>query len=308
MNILKTHARFIIVTVVLVVVLYIANSELGDIADNLDSKRTQAKSLLSKNYRALYADAAKYDGNPATIHGRKLQDKTMVANAVTEVVNDRMAFETSPSYTIDDIANRGTAEHVARWQEKELETQQEFQYLRYFGPSVRDDDAFGFKPKAADKLTTGEVIDYLRKLDVARTVAKCVERADVQTLEKLDFTDEAAMNQILSTRGVPTKATAQGEKPYFSGLGLEIRVRAHEEALYNFLIELQSPEKDGLRNRYLAVEKFEFEKPDLLNPEDNLIDATITVIAYRVNPDSTYPPDENAASQTTTTTTNPFRR
>ena len=143
MKLLKTHARFIIVTIVLVVVLYIANSELSDISENLDAKRTQAQSLLSRNYRALYADAAKYDGNPATIHGRKLQDKTMVANAITEVVNDRMAFETAPAFTLDDIADRGTAEHVARWQERQLQVTQEFQYQRYFGPDVRDEGAFG---------------------------------------------------------------------------------------------------------------------------------------------------------------------
>ncbi|MBZ0135451.1 MAG: hypothetical protein K8I27_03630 [Planctomycetes bacterium] len=304
MKILKTHARFIIVTIVLVVVLYIAHGELSDISEGLDAKRTQAKTLLSKNYRALYADAGKYNGSPATVHGRKLQDKTMVANAVTEEVNDRMGFETSPAFTLDDIAGRGTAEHVARWQERQLEVQQEFQFQRYFGPSVRDDKAFGFAPQT-ENLTTVQVKDYLRKLDIARGVAKCVERAGVQQLNKLDF---KSVSEELFQRGVPTRASAQGEEPYFTGEGLEIRVQGDEQSLYNFLIELQSPEKEGLRRRYLAVEKFELTKPDLLNPQDNLITATITVIAYRVNPESTYPPDKDAAAKTTSTPRNPYRR
>lgn len=304
MKLLKAHARFIIVTIVLVVVLYIANSELGDISQNLDAKRTQAKTLLSKNYRALYADAARYNGNPATIHGRKLQDKTMVANAVTDIVNDRMAFETAPAFTLDDIADRGTAEHVARWQERELQVTQEFQYQRYFGPNVREEGAFGFKPKKTG-LTTPEVADYLRKLDIARTVAKTVERTDIQQLTKLDF---KSVNEELFQRGVPTRPSAPEEQPYFTGDGLEVRVQATEEALYNFLIELQSPEKDGMRSRYFAVEKFELEKPDLLNPQDNLVTASVTIVAYKVNPESTYPPDENAASQNTSTSRNPFRR
>jgi len=304
MKLLKAHARFIIVTIVLVVVLFIANGELADIAQSLDAKRTQAKSLLSKNYRALYSDAVKYDGNPATIHGRKLQDETLVANAVTELVNDRMAFETAPGFSLDDIADRGAAEHVARWQERQIQVTQEFQYQRYFGPDVRDDGAFGFKPQQTN-LTTPQVADYLRKLDIASTVAKCVERTGVKQLVNLSF---KSINEELSKRGVPTVPSAQDEEPYFTGEGLEVRVQATEEALYNFLLELQHPEKEGLRSRYLAVEKFEFEKPDLLNPQDNLITATITVVAYRVNPDSTYPPDENAAQQTSSTPRNPYRR
>lgn len=304
MKLLKKHARFIVVTIVLVVVLYIANNELGGIAQTLDAKRTQAKTTLSRNYRALYADAKKYDGNPATIHGRKLQDKTMVANAVTDIVNDRMAFETAPAFTLDDIAERGVAEHVARWQERRLEVIQEFQYQRYFALNVREAGAFGFKAKDAN-LTTAEVQDYLRKLDIARTVARSVERAGVNQLTKLNFTE---VNEALFARGVPTRPSAPDEAPYFRGEGLELRVQATEEALYNLLIELQSPEKDGLRSRYLAVETFEFEKPDLLNPQDNLITASITVVAYRVNPDSTYPPDEKAAQQTTSTSRNPYRR
>jgi hypothetical protein len=305
MKILKTHARFLVVMVVLAVVLYIANSELGSIRDNLESKRTQATSLLSKNYRALYADAAKYNGNPATLHGRALQDKTMHANAVTELVNERMSFDTAPACTLDDIADRGTAEHVARWQARELELQQELQYQRYFGPSVRDDRAFGFNPQRTD-LTTEQVRDYLRKLDIVRAVTGCVERAGVPLLERLEF---KALNEELFGRGVPTRASARDEQPYFTGDGLEIIVQAPEEALYNLLIELQNPEKDGLRNRYLAVEKFTFNKPDLLNPKDNRITARVTVVAYRVNPASTYPPDESAAAQTTATSPrDKFRR
>lgn len=306
MKLLKTHARFLAVTVVLIVVLVLANGEFSGIAESLDAKETQATSLLQKNYRALFSDAAKYNGDPATIQGRRMQDKTQVTSALTGIVNERMAFETDPAYTVEVLGTTAVDDMVNYLRNvKKLELQRELGFQRYFGPDVREDDAFGFKIPDGN-LTEAQVRDYLRKLDIVRAIASSVETSRVQLLVKLQF---VAVNEELSARGVPTKPAAAGEQPYLNGEGVTLTVQATEEQLYNLLIELQNPMKNGRQGRYLAVEKFEFEKPDLLEPKDALIAAKITVVAYRVYPESTYPPDESqkAVQQTTAGAPRKFR-
>ncbi|MCA8914223.1 MAG: hypothetical protein KDB90_02335 [Planctomycetes bacterium] len=305
---LKANIRFLVVAVVLIALLVLANGEFGDIAKSLDAKQNQAKTMLTANYRALFTDAAKFNGDPATVEGRKMQDRTQVTNALTTLVNERMTFETDPAYTLDSLPQGTSVDEMINFlrNEKKPELQRELGFQRYFGPDVRDDSAFGFKLPAQATLTEDQVRDYLRKLDMVRCVAHCVERTGVQRLDKLDF---KAINEDLNTRGVPTHASATGEQPYFSGEGLEIRVSATEEALYDLLIELQNPDKEGLHNRYLSVETFKFEKPDLLDPQDALITAKITLVAYRVNPESSYPPDESqkAVQQSNARAPRPFR-
>jgi hypothetical protein len=295
MDFLKKHGRFIAVTLVLVVVLWLANDELGGISENLDQKQTTAKSLLTQNYRALFADAAKFDGEPATTEGRKIQDRTQVVEAIGAERNVRMQFETAPEFTpAAKGENVATDDLLAYYKEKKIEVQRELGYQRYFKPDVREDGAFGFREAKTDKPDREEIIAYLRYLDIVRTVAWSVEQAGVQQLNELEFNN--GVNDKLRQRGVPTNPQVAGEPPFMTGLALEIQVEATEEALYNFMIELQTPEKNQLRNRYLAVESFEFLKEDLLEPQDSLIDATITVIAYRVNEESSYPRDEAAES------------
>ncbi|MCB9933728.1 MAG: hypothetical protein H6841_09950 [Planctomycetes bacterium] len=302
MKLLKQHARFLVVMVVLAVVLVLANSEFSGIAESLDAKETQATSLLQKNYRALFADAAKFNGDPATIQGRRMQDKTKVSNAITGIVNDRMSFQTDPAYTVDALPQDAVDDMVHYLRNvKKLEMQRELGLRRYFGPDVRADDAFGFKiPDGA--LTADQVRDYLRKLDIVRAAAWSAEVSRVQLLTRLQF---VSINEGLSSRGVPTKPATQTEKPYLNGEGLKLSVLATEESLYNLLIALQNPEKNGKQGRYLAIEEFKFEKPDLLDPKDALIVAEITVVAYSVNPESTYPPDDSQKTVQQTTAGQP---
>lgn len=292
MKLVRKHARFGAVMIVLVVVLWLANDALSGFADELEKKQGIAKSSLTTNYGALFRDAARFNGDPATVQGRKIQDKTLETNAYTDMHTERMVFETDPAYTVDGLNSKALDEMVNYLRNvKKIQLQRELGYARYFGPNVADPNAFGFNIPDGDKLTEADVRDYLRKLDIVRSVCYSVERSGVQTLEKLNFT---SINETAQRRGVPTTPSAPGEPPFFTGQGLEIRVLATEQALYNFLMDLQNPERDGMRNRYLSVETFVFEKPDLLDPKDQLITARITAAAWRVNPESSYPPDEKA--------------
>jgi hypothetical protein len=306
MNLVRKHARFGAVVIVLIVVLWLANNELSGIAEELDKKQATAKSTLTANYGALFRDAALYNGDPATIHGRKIQDKTLETNAYTELHTERLTFETEPTYTVDAI-NSGAVDEMVNYLRnvKKIQLQRELSFQRYFAPNVAEDDAFGFKiPEGS--LSEGQVREYLRRLDIVRTVCHSVDRTGVETLVKLNF---VSINEAAAQRGVPTSPSQPGEPPFFTGEGLEIRVQASEQALYNFLIDLQNPEKDGLRGRYLSVESFTFEKPDLLEAKDQVVTAKITVAAWRVNPESSYPPDESQknAQQNATGKPRPFR-
>jgi hypothetical protein len=292
MKLVRKHARFGAVMIVLVVVLWLANDALSGFADDLEKKQGAAKTSLTQNYGALFRDAAKFDGDPATVQGRKIQDKSLETNAYTDMHTERMVFETDPAYTVDSLPSKARDEMVNYLRNvKKVQLQRELGYARYFGPNVADPDAFGFTIPTDDKLTEADVRDYLRKLDITRSVCYSVDRTGVQTLVELKY---VSVDETVRQRGVPSAPAAPGEPPFFSGQGLEIRVLATEAALYNFLVDLQNPEKDGMRNRYLSVESFVFDKPDLLDPKDQLITARITVIAWRVNPESSYPPEESS--------------
>jgi hypothetical protein len=307
MNLVRKHARFGAVMIVLVVVLWLANDQLSGISDDLDKKQGTARASLTANYNALFTDAANFDGEPATIHGREIQDKTLETNAYTDMHAERMVFETEAAYTVDALPTGALDEMVNYLRNvKKIELQRELGFQRYFGPNIGDDDAFGFKIPTTDKLTEENVRDYLRKLDIVRTVCHSVDRTGVTTLVELKF---VSINEAAGRRGVPTTPSMPGEPPFFVGEGLEIRVQATEEALYNFMIDLQNPEKDGMRGRYFSIETFVFEKPDLLEAKDQVVTAKVTIAAWRVNPESSYPPDESqkAAQQSATGQPRKFR-
>ena len=309
MKLVRKHARFGAVMIVLVVVLWLANGELSGISEELDKKQATAQTSLGSNYRLLFTDAAKpeFKGDPATIQGRRIQDQTLEANVYTEMHTDRMVFETDAAFTVEALPSGALDDMVNYLRNvKKIELQRELGFARYFKPNIGDEDAFGFKIPVTDKLTEANVRDYLRKLDIVRTVCHSVDRSGVQTLVKLHF---VSINEAVAGRGVPTTKSAPDEAPFFVAEGLEVRVEATEAALYNFLIDLQNPEKDGMRNRYLSVETFVFEKPDLLDAKDQIVTARITVAAWRVNPESSYPPDESKknAQQNAPGKPRPFR-
>lgn len=293
MDFLKKHGRFIAVTLVLIVVLWLANDEFSGTSEALEQKRTAANNLLTQNYRALFSDAAKYDGEPATTHGRKIQDRTQVVQVIGAERSARMQFETAPEFTASAVGeNAATDDLLAYYNRKKIDVQRELGYQRYFVPDVREDGAFGYRETNTDNPKREDIETYLRYLDIVRVIAFCVEDARVQLLTELEF--NAGIDNQLAQRGVPTRPLNADEPPFMTGVGLKIRIEATEEALYNFLVKLQTPTKNDLRNRYLAVEDFKLEKDDLLEPQDALVSATITAVAYRVNPESSYPVDQEA--------------
>jgi hypothetical protein len=294
---LLKHARFIVVLIVMLVILVIANGEFSDLEVSIEQKRAQARSLFQANYRALFSDAVKFDGEPATMQGRRIQDQTQNITQVAQARAQKMVFETAPEYTLGVLPeNASTDDQFAKiYQRRDRELQRELGFQRYFAIDVSDPKAFGFtRPDGGGNYSSADIAGYLRKLDIVRTVTQSVDRTGVAQINSLQFTP---VDETLSSRGVPTKAALAGERPYLSGEGLVIKLRATELALYNFMLDLQRPGKGELKHRYLSVEKFKFEKPDLLAPNDNLIDVTMTVVAWRVNEDSSYPVDESAQQQ-----------
>ncbi|MBK9974531.1 MAG: hypothetical protein IPP14_07135 [Planctomycetes bacterium] len=289
MDFLKKHARFLIVLVVLLVLLWFANSELADSSRRVDAARTKARSLLVQNYGALFKDAKLYNGEPAVVEGRKIQDSTQNLQQIEKGRNVMLAFETDPAFTVAPDA--GDDDKVQTFRTKILELQRELAFKRYFVPDAREDGAFGFK---ADKTTGAQVPEFLRKLDIVRTVSLAVGRNNVARLNKLTF---KPLDKDLDARRVPTVASAVGEEPYFATDGLEFEVQGTEQAIYNLMLDLQRPMKGDSRQRYLSVERFKLEKPDLLEPTDNLVTATLTIAAYRVNEASSYPVDKSAPEQ-----------
>jgi hypothetical protein len=292
MKILKKHARFLAVLLVLMIILFIANSRFNSMGQAIERTNSQARSLFQNSYRALFTDAARFDGEPATLHSRRIQDRTQAALQEALARAERMEFRTGPDFIAP--AGADAADQMAFYQARDLELQRELGFKRHFAIDVRSPRAFGFERPAGERAyTSADVERYLRMLDIAHTVSESVERSGVARLTSLEFRN---LNEQLAARGVPTRGTTA----YLSGTGLIVQARGTEEALYNLLIDLQRPGKGELSHRYLAVESFKLDKPDLLDPRDNLIDATLHLVAYRINEDSPYPEQEAEQQQQTT--------
>lgn len=299
-RLLKKHARFLIVLVVLLGVLIFAHGQMGGLARSLETSQSSAKALFTRNYNALFADAKKYGGEPATVKGRRLQNVVRATATISEGRNERLAFVTAPEFTTGTLsASATTGEYQQLYRSRVLEVQQELGPKRYFVPDVREEGAFGFKePSNASSIDQKLVADFLRKLDIVRTVAYSVERTGVQRLLKLQFVN---VSQELIARKVPAQPIGT-EPPFMTGEGLEFDVQGTEQALYSLLLDLQRPVKDDQRGRYLGIESFTIEKPDLLQPKDALINARIRVVAWSVNEASTWPEEKPAEGQMQTTT------
>lgn len=288
MDFLKKHARFLVVLVVLMVLLYFANGELADASRRVEASRNSAKSLLSANYTALFKDARAYNGEPAVVEGRKIQDRTQNLQQVESARNQMLGFETDPQYTLAALgADAGDDDKVQYYRNKAAQLSRELAFKRYFRPE--GDTALGFKA-GEEKIAAARVPELLRKLDIVAAVSASVDRCGVTWLNRLTF---KVVDRDLQARNLPATASAEGEAPYLQPEGLEVEVQASEEALYNFLTDLQRPMKGDSRTRYLAVERFKLEKPDLLDPTDNLVTAMILVVAYKVNEASSYPVDRS---------------
>lgn len=294
MKFLKKHARFLAVMIVLAVLLYFAGGQLADYGARVDAARARAKTLLTTNYGLLFGDVKKFNGEPATTQGRKVQDRTQVLQQLEAGRNEMLAFVTDPEYTVAAMpAGAGEDDQVSFYRSRVEALQRELALRTYFVPGVSAPGAFGFDATRS-AIPAADIPEYLRKLDIVRTVAGSAGRTGVARLDRLKFVESASE---LSARGVPVLPAAEGEQPYLKGQGLEIDVRAGEEALYNFLAELQRPIKGQLRGRYISVEKFRLEKPDLLDPADDLIQASMTVVIWQVNEQSSYPRDRSAPEQ-----------
>lgn len=296
MKYVKKHARFAAVLIVLLVILVVANGEFSSLSVALDSKQAQAKTLFTNNYRALFADAVKFKGEPATVQGRYIQDKTQAVHQVSQARNEKLRFEYAREFTLSAVGETANVgDQVDHFQRLLLDMKRELGYQRYFAKDVEDKKAFGFLvPEDKKDVKSEDVARYLKMLDIVRVVCKSIEHNGVDQLRELDF---RAVDDQLDKRGVPTKPVAQGQQPFMSGTGLRIRIRATEQALYSFLLDMQRPVKGERKNAYLAVEEFKFEKPDLLQPQDSLIDASILLVAYDINEESSYPADEKAQQQ-----------
>ncbi|MCC7507914.1 MAG: hypothetical protein IT464_00895 [Planctomycetes bacterium] len=292
----KKHARFAAVLIVLLVILIVASGEFSDLSLSLDSKQAQARTLFTTNYRALFSDAVKFKGEPATMQGRRIQDRTQAINQVSTARNERLAFVYAPDYTLAVLPeNANEGDQFQHFTQLMLDLKRQLGYQRYFTQDVNARKAFGFQvPEDRADIKSSDVERFLKMLDIVRCVAGSVERSKVTELNELDF---RAVDDQLDKRGVPTKPAAANEQPFMSGTALRMKIRATEESLYNFMIDLQRPVKGDMKNRYLAIEDFKFEKADLLQPQDNLIDASLTVVAYQINEQSTYPADDSAKKQ-----------
>lgn len=295
MSLLKKHGRFIVALIVLVVLVAWGNSSVSEMAQAVDKKQQSLNATMKGHYSRIFADAKQSGGNPANVQALIVGDKTLKTQELEEQRNALMQFRPDPRFTLDSIEARGGNDA----DKKDYFTntmysavRAELERARYFRPKFDDPAPLGFSVEPS-AIKPENVAELLFKLDIAREVCYCVERAGVQTLDRLQFDDGFAAK--LSQRGLPTVKGApvgQGgapQPPYLEARALVVNVRGNERAIYNLLIELQRPVKGELRDRYLAVEAFSFNKPDLYEPVDDLVTATLTVVAYQVNKDGFVP-------------------
>lgn len=304
MSLLKQHGRFIVALIVLVVLVAWGNSSVGEMAETVEKKQQSLTTAVKGHYGRIFTDAKQSGGNPANVQALILGEKTLKTQELEERRNALMQFRPDPRFTLAPVEQKGGNDA----DKKDYFTntmfsavRAELERARYFKPKFEDKDPLGFSVEAS-AIKPENVAELLYKLDIALEVCHCVERAGVQSLDTLKFDD--GFGAKLSQRGLPTVPGPQqqdGTKQpaYLEARALTINVRGNERAIYNLLIELQRPVKGELRDRYLAIEAFSFTKPDLYEPADDLVTATITVIAYKTNAEGFVPGGKKKEAEAT---------
>ena len=306
MNILKKHWRFISVLVVLVGLLWFGYSEVGAKGQQVGTMQKSVQGTMAGHYSRLFKDNKDF-GKPATSQGLSLATETAKIQEIEKRRNNMLRWETDAPYTLGAMpADASTEDLASFYVRKRGQLVRDLSYQPNVSFSTTSGDPVGFPSEAADKLTREKIAENLARLDVTRVVAASSQRAAIQSLKKFQFVDNKKAE--LGARGLPMTgagkdAAGKPNKPYFEANLLAVSVRGNETAIYNFLVDLQRPLKGELRNRYLAVESFTLEKPDALTPTDDLLNAEITVVAYRINEDVPLPgsvkssKDENTAGR-----------
>lgn len=299
MNVLKQHWRFLATLVVLAVLLFYGYSEVGAKAGQVSGVQKSVQGSMAGYYRKLYDDAKKYDGKPATSEGLALSAETVKVQEIEKRRNNQLRWETDAPYTLAARPPESTTEDlVAYYLLKRQQLLRDLSYQPNVTFAVDAENALGFATGSTDKLQPDRIAEMLARLDMVKVVARSSLSAGVQSLRKFEF-DESKLATILAERGLPVtsagRVSAAKEDagkmhpPYLLPRMLKVSVRANEQSLYDFLVDLQRPVKGDLRNRYLAVEGLKIEKPDALSPSDDLLTAEITLVAYRINEDAPLP-------------------
>ncbi len=306
MILLKKHGRFIVALIVLVILVGWGLSAVGEMADTVGKKQQSLTGAIKTHYTRIFADAKASEGNPANVQALIVGERTLKTQELEEKRNALMQFRPDTRFTLASVEQKGgnDADKIDYFTNTMFsEVKAELQRARYFKPKFEDPSPLGFSVESA-AIKAETVKELLYKLDIAYEICHCVERSSVQTLDKLAFDDGFAAK--LAARGLPTtKGPAIGSEPaappYLEARAVTVSVRGNERAIYNLLIELQRPVKGELRDRYLAVESFNFSRPDLYEPADDLVTATITVVAYKINADGWVPGGKKKEVEVTTT-------
>ncbi|MCC6572604.1 MAG: hypothetical protein IT462_02325 [Planctomycetes bacterium] len=294
MNVLKKHWRFIATLVVLGTLLVIGYNEVGAKGQAVGTVQKSVQGRMAAHYRLLFDDSKKYEGRPATSQGVTIAAQTVQVQEIEKRRNAQLRWETESQYTLASLPPEATVEDmVAYYQKKRQELLRDLSYQPNVTIATTDSNALGFTARAVDKMDRDQIADYLARLDMVRVVAASTQRVGIPSLRKLEFIDAKA-KQDLSARGLPVQSAGKDANkadypPYLKPRMLKISVRGAEEAIYNFLIDLQRPLKGDTRNRFFAVEGMSLSKPDVLSPSDDMLNAEITVVAYSINEEAPLP-------------------
>ncbi|MCC6149277.1 MAG: hypothetical protein IT461_03415 [Planctomycetes bacterium] len=307
MNVLRKHGRFIVALIVLVVLAAWGHSAVGEMSETIDKKQQSLNAAMKGHYARVFADAKASAGKPANVQSLIIGEKTLKTQELEEKRNALMQFRPDPRFTLAPVEAKGGNDADKKdyfTNTMFSQVRAELERARYFRPKFEDPAPLGFSVEAS-AIKPENVAELLLKLDIAREVCNCAERAGVQSLDKLNFDD--GYGAKLGQRGLPTLpgpmlADKTRQPAYLEVRALTVNLRGNERAVYNLLIELQRPVKGELRDRYLAVEAFSFSKPDLYEPADDLVSVTLTVVAYKVNSDGFVPGGKKKEAETTTTT------
>lgn len=306
MNLLKKHGRFIVALVVLVILVGWGLSAVGEMADTINKKQQSLTGAVKTHYTRIFTDAKASEGNPANVQALIIGEKTLKTQELEEKRNALMQFRPDARFTLESVEQKGgnDADKIDYFTNRMYSSARaEMERAPYFNAKFDQPAPFGFSVEAS-AIKAETVKELLYKLDIALEICHCVERANVRSIDKFAFDDGFAAK--LAARGLPTtKGPAIGNEPaappYLEARAVTVNVRGNERAIYNLLIELQRPVKGELRDRYLAIESFTFSKPDLYEPADDLITASITVVAYKINADGWVPGGKKKEVEVTAT-------
>ena len=298
MILLRKYSRYLSIIVASLVFLFYANAKVGPVAKQAKGQLSTANTTLDTFIKDVVGDVERY-GSPANVAIVERRARRNVLNELVLSHAGELEFQLSSDFNIDALgADADSMQKTDFYFERLDAVEKRLRYTRFWKPIIKEREGvpatvgFDFRN---DKAVGGTTLNQkLLRLDMLRRVARSAENTGVNKVIDFVFMTPGSLNKLeerLPSAALNASHSRGGGTviPPLRTIGIEVNAKGDPFALLAFLTDLQQPEVDGQVGRGFAIENFSLNKEDWKEPEDQLVNLHVVLVAFSVASETDLP-------------------